>query len=93
MNIKIQYNGFESIIPKENSIAYVIELQKNRWRQKRKDIFSELDIQFIRAIEEDDDAKKQEVISQKNILRNITEIEMPNTLDEILNFWPDILKD
>jgi hypothetical protein len=26
-------------------------------------------------------------------LRSVTELEMPNTPEEIFNFWPDILKD
>ncbi len=93
MNIEIEFDGSKFSIPEENSVSVVKEIQKNRWRGKRKHILNNLDVEFLRAIEENDDVKKQEVIAQKNILRNITETEMPPTIDEILNFWPDILKD
>ena len=93
MNIEIEYDGFKLPIPEENSVSFVIEIQKNRWRGKRKHILGNLDIEFLRSIEENNDSKKQEIIAQKNILRNITNTKMPSTIDEILNFWPDILKD
>lgn len=91
MNIEIEFNGAKFSIPEENSVSLVSEIQKNRWRGKRNHILADLDIQFLRAIEENDDVKKQEIINKKNTLRDITKTEMPLTIDEILNFWPDIL--
>jgi hypothetical protein len=91
MNIEIEFDGSKFSIPEENSVSLVSEIQKNRWRGKRNHILADLDIQFLRAIEENDDVKKQEIINKKNTLRDITKTEMPLTIDEILNFWPDIL--
>ena len=92
MNIEIEFNGSKFSIPEENSVSLVSEIQKNRWRGKRNHILADLDIEFLRAIEENSDGKKQEIIDKKNTLRDITKTEMPLTIDEILNFWPDILK-
>lgn len=69
------------------------EIQKNRWRNKRASIFKKLDIDFLISIEDNNEEKKNEISSLKKQLRFVTELEMPNTPDEILNFWPDILKD
>jgi len=93
MNIEIKFDGSKFSIPEENSVSLVSEIQKNRWRGKRNHILADLDIEFLRAIEENSDGKKQEIIDKKNTLRDITKTEMPLTIDEILNFWPDILKD
>jgi hypothetical protein len=67
------------------------EIQKNKWRYLRNEIFSKLDIEFMRAIESGDASKQDLIKSQKQALRNVTSIDLPDSLEEIKNTIPDIL--
>jgi hypothetical protein len=68
------------------------EIHKDNLRQAREEVFKDLDMQFIRAIEKGEDTT---VIAQKKQeLRDIT--KHPNLIgakrpEEIKVFWPDIL--
>jgi hypothetical protein len=50
-----------------------------------------LDVAFMRAVEQADVTKQTEIAAQKQALRDVTKIELPNTLLEIKAIWPDIL--
>ena len=76
-----------------DAISVASEGQKNKWREKRKLLFFKLDVEFMISLETNDEAKKSEIISKKQQLRDVTKLEMPNTVEEIFSFWPDILKD
>lgn len=97
--MKLKYlgeNEFDiiQIDVEDDKATYIAkEIQKNRWRNKRASLFKKLDIDFLISIEDNNEEKKNEISSLKKELRSVTELEMPNTPDEILNFWPDILKD
>lgn len=97
--MKLTYTGvndddiFEIEVEDDNAVYISKEIQKNKWRNKRESIFKKLDIDFLISIEDNNEEKKNEISSLKKQLRSVTEIEMPTTPDEILNFWPDILKD
>jgi len=97
--MKLTYNGdikeniIEIEVDDEKAIDVSKEIQKNRWRNKRESIFKKLDIDFLISIEDNNEEKKSEISSLKKQLRSVTELEMPNTPEEIFNFWPDILKD
>jgi hypothetical protein len=97
--MKLTYSGENEfdiieIDVEDDKATYIAkEIQKNRWRNKRASIFKKLDIDFLISIEDNNEEKKSEIASLKKQLRSVTELEMPNTPDEILNFWPDILKD
>jgi hypothetical protein len=88
-NIEYFGNGIEDMTP-----DVAIALQKNKWREKRHDLFKELDIEFLISLEKNDEEKKNEIALKKQQLRDVTQTEIPaTTAIEILNFWPDILKD
>lgn len=97
--MKLTYTGvsdddiFEIEVDDDKAVHIAKEIQKNRWRNKRESIFKKLDIDFLISIEDNNEEKKSEISSLKKELRSVTELEMPSTIDEILNFWPDILKD
>ena len=76
-----------------DAISIAIEVQKNKWREKRVTLFSKLDVEFLISLETNNEFKKSEIISKKQQLRDVTKLEMPNTVEEINVFWPDILKD
>ena len=67
------------------------EIQKNKWRYLRISILEKLDVEFMRAIEAGDTSKQDLIKSQKQALRDVTSIELPDFLEEIKNTLPDIL--
>lgn len=67
------------------------EIQKNKWRDLRAPILEKLDIEYMRALEVGDTSKQELIKSQKQALRDVTSIELPDSLEEIKNTVPDIL--
>lgn len=71
------------------NIAKKIHLDK--FRAARIPIFQKLDIDFMKAIESGDEAKKAEIIAAKQALRDVTLTPLPDNLEGIKATWPDIL--
>lgn len=67
------------------------EIQKNKWRYLRISILEKLDVEFMRAIEVGDTSKQDLIKAQKQALRDVTSIGLPDSLEEIKNTLPDIL--
>lgn len=68
--------------------------QYRRWRIVRVPLLAELDIRFMRALENNDKNLQRDIIAEKNFLRNITQYDFSNyeSIDEIIDYWPtDIL--
>lgn len=78
-----------------NTIAVDIpkakEIQKNKWRAARKPILERLDVEYMRADEQGNTDLKQQIAAQKQELRDVTNIPLPDDLEGIKNAWPDIL--
>ena len=61
------------------------------FREERNKKFTELDVEFMKALETNDTSQQSNIASQKNILR-----DFPNTIttdsfesmDELHNLWP-----
>lgn len=71
------------------------ELHKHRLRIARLRLLKKLDLEFMKAIEDNDNEKIQEVKQKKQILRDITkcpEIECAECLDDLKNHWPEELQ-
>ena len=68
-------------------------IQKDRWRNARKPLLEKLDVEFLKAIETNNTAKQQEIISKKQQLRDVTNTDLSNisTPDQLKNVWPSIL--
>jgi hypothetical protein len=60
-------------------------------RSIRKPILDQLDISFMKSIELNNDSMKQDIINKKQALRDITKIALPDDIDELKIFMPDIL--
>jgi hypothetical protein len=67
------------------------EIWKDKFRQARKSILEKLDVEFMRALEDGDIQKQQEIAAKKQQLRDITNISLPNDLEGIKNTWPNVL--
>ena len=71
--------------------AKAIHLDK--FRSARAPKLDKLDIEFMKAVEVNDEAKKSAIIADKIALRDVTLTPLPDDLDCIKSTWPDILID
>lgn len=67
------------------------EIKRNQFRQARKPLLEQHDIEYMRAVETSNTAKKKAIAAKKQELRNVTSIELPDDVDELAKFWPDVL--
>jgi len=68
------------------------EIKRNQFRQARKPMLEQLDVEYMRAVETSNAAKKKAIVDKKQQLRDITIIELPDDVDELAKFLPDVLK-
>jgi hypothetical protein len=69
--------------------AKAIHLDK--FRAARAPKLAKLDIDFMKAVEVNDEVKKAEIIAAKQALRDVTLTPLPDDLAGIKATWPDIL--
>ena len=69
--------------------AKAIHLDK--FRAARAPKLAKLDIDFMKAVEANDEVKKAEIVAAKQALRDVTLIMLPDDLAGIKATWPDIL--
>jgi hypothetical protein len=67
------------------------DIKRNQFRQARKPLFEQLDVEYMRAVETSNATKKKTIAAKKQELRDVTAIELPDNVDELVEFWPDIL--
>jgi hypothetical protein len=72
-------------------IAACKNIHLDKFRAARSPKLAALDVAFMRAVEQGDATKQEEIAAQKQELRDVTKIALPNTLPEIKAIWPDIL--
>lgn len=70
--------------------AKVIHLDK--FRSARAPKLAKLDVEYMKAVEVNDEAKKSAVAADKQALRDVTLTTLPNDPAGIKATWPDILK-
>jgi len=69
--------------------AKAIHLDK--FRSARTPLLAKLDVDYMKAIEVEDSVKASQIAIAKQELRDVTKIELPDTLPEIKEVWPTIL--
>ena len=71
-----------------------IELKKKEFRLRRKPLLEKLDIDFMKALEIADSTAISEIVAKKQVLRDITNIDMSeyDTPQKLYEFVPDLLK-
>ena len=71
------------------------DIWRDKWRQARKPLLEELDVEFMRATESADQAKQTEVAAKKQELRDVTttDIDSLDNPDDLKLVWPDCLGD
>lgn len=71
------------------------ELHREKMRAAREPKLEALDIEYVRADEAGDAAKKKDIAARKQVLRDVTAdpaIAAAKTVDELKAVWPDCLK-
>jgi hypothetical protein len=66
-------------------------LHLDKFRAARAPKLAALDVAFMRAVEQGDAEKQSEIAAIKQELRDVTKVELPETLEEIKAVWPEIL--
>ena len=74
------------------NIVKAKDIHLDKFRNARKSLLEKLDLEYMRADEQGDLELKKEIASKKQVLRDITKTELPDTLEGIKNTWPEILK-
>lgn len=72
-----------------------IEIHLDNLREIRKPILESLDVEFSKAVEENNEAAKFDIVSKKNKLRDVTKLPQilnSKTPEELKSFIPEILK-
>jgi hypothetical protein len=73
------------------NISKAKEIQLNKFRVARTPLLEKLDISFMQAVEAGNITLQQEISAQKQALRDITNMQLPDTLSELKAVWPKIL--
>src|SRR5690606_22204464 len=71
------------------------EIHKDKLREIRRPILEALDLEYMKALEEGDEMKKEGVVIRKQLLRDVTiapEIINAKTPEELKAFMPSILE-
>jgi hypothetical protein len=66
------------------------EIKKDQLRELRKPRLAELDIQYMKVLEQGQDVAP--IVAEKQALRDITKAELPDDIEDLKNHIPDILK-
>ena len=71
------------------------DIWRDKWRDARGPLLQELDVEFLRAVESNDETKQAEVTAKKQELRNVTDTDINNigTTDHLKLVWPQCLGD
>ena len=71
--------------------AKALEIKKDKLRALRAPKLAELDVEFMRAVEQGDAVLQSEIAVKKQILRDV-KLNLPADLEELKNYMPDCLK-
>lgn len=68
-----------------------LEVLKAEIRRKRTLLFNDLDVQYMRALEAGNTELQNQIVSQKEVLRNLTDINIDGvtTREELIALWPE----
>jgi hypothetical protein len=75
----------------EVNIDKAKEIHLDKFRAARTPKLQKLDVDYMKAIEVEDSVAASAIAIQKQELRDVTKITLPDTLPEIKETWPDIL--
>ena len=73
------------------NIDKALVVLKSQIRAKRIDLFNNLDVQYMRALESGNTELQNEIVAQKEVLRNLTDISIDGitTREQLIALWPE----
>jgi hypothetical protein len=92
------YDGYLSAYDYNEETGAKVNIEKakgvhlDKFRTARTPLLSKLDVDYMRALEVEDSVKASQIAIAKQELRDVTKITLPDTLPEIKEVWPTILK-
>ena len=68
-----------------------LEVLKSEIRRKRTKLFSDLDIQYMKSLENGNTELQNQIVAQKEVLRNLTDISIDTvtTREQLIALWPE----
>jgi len=82
---------FDAELGAKVNIEKAKAIHLDKFRSARKPKLDKLDIEFMKAVEANDDAKKSAIIADKIALRDVTLTALPDDLAGIKATWPEVL--
>ena len=67
-------------------------IKLDQFRAERAPKLAALDVAFVRALEQGDTAEQARIAAEKQALRNVTKVALPDDVAVLKDFKPDILK-
>ena len=67
-------------------------IKLDQFRAERAPKLAALDVAFVRALEQGDTAEQSRIVAEKQALRDITKVALPDDVAVLKDFKPDILK-
>ena len=67
-------------------------IKLDAFRAARKPLLEDLDVAFVRALEQNDLEAQANIKAEKQALRDVTQVTLPDDLTALKDFKPDILK-
>lgn len=74
------------------NIAKAKAIKLDQFRAERAPKLAALDVAFVRALEQGDTAAQSSIAAEKQALRDVTKVALPNDVASLKDFKPDILK-
>jgi hypothetical protein len=82
---------FDAELGAKVNIEKAKAIHLDKFRSARTPLLATLDIDFMRAVESGNTISQKEIAAKKQALRDVTSIELPNTLAKIKATWPEVL--
>ena len=67
-------------------------IKLDQFRADRAPKLAALDVAFVRALEQGDTAEQARIAAEKQALRDVTKVALPDDVASLKDFKPDILK-
>lgn len=67
-------------------------IKLDQFRAERAPKLAALDVAFVRALEQGDTAEQSRIVAEKQALRDVTKVTLPDDVAVLKDFKPDILK-
>lgn len=67
------------------------DIKRDQFRIARKPLLEALDVAFMRAVEQGDTAAQASIAAQKQALRDVTDLPLPDDLEALKAFVPPAL--